>query len=75
MCHNKFMANITILHDMVQGLPTIITLDNSTIVSHASAINRIQVGTGYFTRGQVVDETLIGAAGIITTLRALGATS
>jgi hypothetical protein len=67
------MATVTILSSIVQGLPDVITLTGSTVVPLASAVNVIQVGTGYFFRGAVVDTTLIGNAGVIAALTAEGA--
>lgn len=65
------MATVTILSSAVQGLPAIGT--GETIVAHSNPATITQVGSGYFYQGAVVDTTLIGAAGIITTLKALGA--
>ena len=65
------MATVTILSSVVQGLPAIGT--GETVVSHNNPAVITQVGSGYFLQGAVVDTTLIGAAGIITALTALGA--
>lgn len=66
------MANFTILADCVQGLPNTITLTGSTVVSLASGISGRQVG-GYYYKGDVVADTLLGNAGVITRLQNLGA--
>lgn len=55
----------------MQGLPWFLTLTGSTIVSHAT-ISARQTG-GYYYRGAVVSDTLLGDAGVITRLLALGA--
>lgn len=67
------MANVTILSDCVQGLPTVITLTGSTVVPRASGVNSVQVGTGYFYKGAVIADSNIGGAGVIAALKAQGA--
>lgn len=69
------MATYTILSSVVQGLPAVVTLDGSTtIVSHSGSVTQTQVGTGYFYKGAVVDQTQISASQtVINTLLGLGA--
>lgn len=64
------MANVTVLGSCVQGKPYVGTCSdlNSTI-----AVTITQTGTGYFLRGQVVDDSNFGSGPTITALKAAGA--
>lgn len=61
------MADYTILHGCVQGLPSTLTLVGSTVVPLASSITN-RVAGGYYYQGSVVADTLLGNAGVITRL-------
>lgn len=67
------MANYTIVGDCVQGLPQTGTTAPGVGALAAVTVVNTQVGAGYFYKGQVVADTLLGAAPVITRLQGFGA--
>lgn len=65
------MANYTILHSLVQGAPSAVTVAPTppSLASQTSA----SITSAYYTQGTVVADTLLGNAAIITRLQGLGA--